>query len=92
MPFELLELFNDYKVLISINSTAAFTVPGNKRIDLYDMEGNLQKRFETRPDHRINAQEISSLVPMVQKEPMTIKKILQKLYYLLLRKIIWYIE
>lgn len=92
LPFELLELFNDYKVLISINSTAAFTVPGNKRIDLYDMEGNLQKRFETRPDHRINAQEISSLVPMVQKEPMTIKKILQKLYYLLLRKIIWYIE
>lgn len=92
VPFELLELYNDYKVLISINSTAAFTVPGNKRIDLYSIEGNLQKRFSTSPEHRIDAREISSLVPLVQKSPMTVNKMLQKLYYLLLQKTLWHIN
>ena len=92
LPFELLELYNDYNVLISINSTAAFTVPGTKQIDLYDMEGNLQKRFEISPKNRVSAREISALVPPVQKKPLTVKQILQNIYYLLLRKIMWHIK
>lgn len=92
LPFELLELYNNYKVLISINSTAAFTVPGDKRIDLYDMDGKLQKTFKTWPGHRIDARKISSLVPRVQKKTITIKQVLQNQYYLLLRKLIWHIQ
>lgn len=92
LPFELLELCNEYKVLISINSTAAFTVPGNKRIDLYNTEGNLQKRYDISSKNKINAREIASLVGPINKPQMTLKKALLNLYFLFLKRNLWHIK
>lgn len=92
IPFELMELYNNYKVLISINSTAAFTVPGDKIIDIYNIEGNLKQRYTVTDNQSINAKEIEGLVPRVKEAPRTTKSRLKNIYYFMLRKYLWHLD
>lgn len=92
IPFELMELYNNYKVLISINSTAAFTVPGDKIIDIYNIEGNLKQRYTVTDNQSINAKEIEGLVPRVKEAHRTTKSRLKNIYYFMLRKYLWHLD
>ena len=92
IPFELMELYNNYKVLISINSTAAVTVPGDKIIDIYNIEGNLKQRYTVTDNQSINAKEIEGLVPRVKEAPRTTKSRLKNIYYFMLRKYLWHLD
>lgn len=92
IPFELMELYNNYKVLISINSTAAFTVPGDKIIDICNIEGNLKQRYTVTDNQSINAKEIEGLVPRVKEAPRTTKSRLKNIYYFMLRKYLWHLD
>lgn len=92
IPFELMALYNDYSVLICINSTAAFTVPGDKRVDLYDLEGNLWKRYNLTHGKKIRVDELKSLIPVVNESPYTVKKAVKKLRYIILKKLVWHLD
>lgn len=92
IPFELMALHNKYKVLISINSTAAFTVPVNKIIDLYDIDGNFIKKYNLTDKQQIEAEEIIGLVPSVSRPKFTVRRLLRKLYYFVLKKFLWHLD
>ena len=87
-----MELYNNYTVLISINSTAAFTVPGKKVIDLYDIDGKLKKRYTVTGNQNISARDVESLVPKVRKSQRTAKSQVKDIYYYLLRKCLWKLD
>lgn len=92
IPFELMALYNEYKVLICINSTAAFTVPGDKRIDLYDLDGNLWKQYELIKGKKIKADKLKPLIPMVNVPPFTIGRLVKKLRHIILKKFLWHLD
>lgn len=91
IPFELMALYNDYKVLICINSTAAFTIPGDKRVDLYDLEGNLQKRYELNQWQKMSIDNIKMLIPEIHRPPYTLGQFIKRIAYFLLKKFVWHI-
>lgn len=92
IPFELMALYNKYKVIISINSTAAFTLPIEKIIDLYDIDGKFKKKYSLIDNQNISAEEILDLVPSVNRSQFSIKIFSKKLYYIILKKFLWHID
>lgn len=62
-PFELLALYHKFDRVISINSTAAFTVPNYDYADIYDAEGRLYRSFRGMGREEIEPDEIRHMTP-----------------------------
>ena len=92
IPFELMALYNEYKVLICINSTAAFSIPGDKQVDLYDLEGVLWKRYEITQGRKLRVEELKMLIPIVNTPPFSIRRFVRKLRNIILKKIVWNLD
>lgn len=92
IPFELMALHNNYKVLISINSTAAFTLSIERTIELYDIDGNFKKKYTLTDNQQISAEEIGDLLPSVNRPKFTIRILLRKFHYFILKKILWHLN
>lgn len=94
IPFELMALYNNYRVLISINSTAAFTVPNKERVDLYDLDGDLKKRFYASETKNLRAEEIKldKLVPKWDRWDSWLGMGIRKARWLFLRKFVWHLK
>lgn len=93
IPFELLALYHKFNRVVSINSTAAFTVPNYDYVDLYDIQGKLYKTFEANGE-KIDPKEIRCVVPPIKgiKEKKKNGNFIKKGILYIYKKIFWSVK